>query len=244
MIPRIIHYCWVSDANMPLSIKNCIKSWHRHLPDFTLRLWDGNSFDWTSVPFVHQALQAKKYAFVADYIRLYALYTEGGIYLDSDVEVLQSIQPLLDNSLFFGTEAYRIGDTTHYRIEPAIMGAESGHPFLKQLMAHYEQASFKMDGNAVRSPVMPEVVTTMVERLGYCRSDVEQILDGSVHIYPTAIFSNELVSNRQPSTLAVHHNTGSWMDVSYRGPLYRLCHRMGWTSLYHSFEHITSPRHS
>ena len=102
MIPKIIHYCWLSKDKKPDNVKKCIDSWHRYLPDYDFRLWDITSFDFDSIPFTKDALANKKWAFVSDYIRLYALYNFGGIYLDSDVQVWDSIDDLRDNRFFFG----------------------------------------------------------------------------------------------------------------------------------------------
>ena len=89
MIPKKIHYCWFSGDKKPVSIERCIESWKRVMPDYEIKEWDGNSFDFDSVLFVKQAIEARKWAFASDYVRLYALHTEGGIYLDSDVEVFK-----------------------------------------------------------------------------------------------------------------------------------------------------------
>ena len=87
MIPKQIHLCWLSGDPYPAKIEKCLASWKKHLPDYEVVLWDTERFDLESVPWVKQAFEAKKYAFAADYIRFYALYNYGGIYLDSDVEV-------------------------------------------------------------------------------------------------------------------------------------------------------------
>ena len=94
-IPKILHYCWLSGEPFPDDIRRCIDSWHIHLPDYEFRLWDGNRFNCDSVPYVKQAMQRRKYAFASDYIRLFALFHEGGIYLDSDIEVFRSFDQLL-----------------------------------------------------------------------------------------------------------------------------------------------------
>lgn len=94
-IPKIIHYCWFSGEEMSPFIKKCMKTWEEKLPDYKLRLWDANSFDFDSVPFVRDAYKAKKWAFVTDYIRFYALYTEGGIYMDTDVKVMRNFDEFL-----------------------------------------------------------------------------------------------------------------------------------------------------
>lgn len=117
MIPKIIHYCWMSGDSYPSNIQKCINSWHKYLPDYEIWLWDSNRFDIESSMWVKEAYEMKKYAFCADYIRLYALYNYGGIYLDSDVEVLKSYNELLDLPYFMGLESKGI-------IEAATIGAE------------------------------------------------------------------------------------------------------------------------
>ena len=105
-MPKIIHYCWLSGEPYPELVQRCMQSWKEKLPDYEFMLWDMNRFDIHSVPWVEQACAAKKWAFAADYIRLYALYNYGGIYLDSDVEVLKSFDDLLELPYFFGREHY------------------------------------------------------------------------------------------------------------------------------------------
>lgn len=117
----------------PSNIQKCIDSWHKYLPDYEIWLWDSKRFDIESSMWVKEAYEMKKYAFCADYIRLYALYNYGGIYLDSDVEVLKSYTDLLDLPYFMGLESKGI-------IEAATIGAEKGCPIIKDLMAHYEGA--------------------------------------------------------------------------------------------------------
>ena len=118
MIPKIIHYCWLSNNPYPEEIVNCINSWKKYLPDYQLMLWNFDRFDIDSSIWVKQAYETKKYAFASDYLRLYALYNYGGIYLDVDVEVINSFDNLLDLPYFIGEE------NTIYAIEAATIGAE------------------------------------------------------------------------------------------------------------------------
>ena len=117
MIPKIIHLCWLSGDPYPAKIAKCLDTWKKHLPDYEVMLWDTNRFDLNSSIWVRQAFEKKKYAFAADYIRFYALYHYGGIYLDSDVEVLKSFDDLLDLPYFMGAEKA-------HTPEAAIIGAE------------------------------------------------------------------------------------------------------------------------
>ena len=105
MIPKVIHYWWFGRGQMPELALKCIESWHKYLPGYTLKLWNEDSFDINAVPYVKEAYEARKFAFVTDYIRLYALYHEGGIYMDTDVEVLKPLDDLLDLPAFSGYES-------------------------------------------------------------------------------------------------------------------------------------------
>lgn len=238
MIPKTIHYCWFSGDRKPRTIKRCIDSWQRVMPDYKIRCWDSNSFDFDSVPFVRDAMAAKKYAFAADYVRLYALHTEGGIYLDSDVLVKRSFDSLLDNSFFCGTEAYMANGTVHFRMEPAIMGAAKNHPFLKKCMSFYHDNTFDLK-KTTKDFIMPIVVSRIGEYYGYKYVNSKQQLE-DITIYPTSFFTNTLCQDASnPNNLyAIHQNAGSWIDYSDRGWLYRLCRKHDAMDLYHRIERI------
>ena len=121
MIPKIIHYCWFGCGKMPDLALKCIESWKKFLPDYELRLWNEDTFDINSVPYVKEAYEARKFAFVTDYIRLWALEREGGGYMDTDVEVYKPLDEFLDKEGFTGFE------DIHYPVT-ATMGAEKGNP--------------------------------------------------------------------------------------------------------------------
>lgn len=139
MIPKKIHFCWLSGEEFPPFIQHCIDTWKLVLPDYELILWDTNRFDINRVAWVQEAFAAKKYAFAADYIRLYSVYTEGGIYLDSDVEVLKRFDDLLQYKSFIGFEA------ATESVEAAIFGAEVGCEWCKKAMEFYHDKHFCMD---------------------------------------------------------------------------------------------------
>ncbi len=158
MIPKIIHLCWLSGDPYPEKIQYCIDSWKKVLPDYEVMLWDTSRFDVNSIPWTKQAFEAKKYAFVADYIRLYAVYNYGGIYLDSDVEAIRPFDDLLDLPYFVGAEAGLGG------IELAAFGAEKGLEWVEYAMHYYEGRNFiKEDGEMDIEP-MPRVLRTFFEQ--------------------------------------------------------------------------------
>ena len=141
MIPKILHLCWLSGDEYPPMIQECIQSWSKSLPDYEIWLWDTQRFDVNSTIWTKQAFEAHKYAFVADYIRLYALYNYGGIYLDSDVMVYKSFNDLLDLPYFIGQDYCG-------SFEAAVIGAEKGLPWIKKILDRYENRPFMMtDGN-------------------------------------------------------------------------------------------------
>lgn len=145
-IPKIIHYCWLSGDPYPNDIQECIDSWHEHLPDYDFMLWDMNNFDVSSVPYVKQAVDARKWAFASDYIRLWAIYNYGGIYLDSDIKVLKSFDGLLSEKAF---TAFESGG----RIAAWIFGGEKGAPIFKELLDYYKDRNFlREDGSLEQIP--------------------------------------------------------------------------------------------
>ena len=145
MIPKIIHLCWLSGDPYPRKIQDCLDSWKKHLPSYEIILWDTKRFNIHEVPWVEQAFNTKKYAFAADYIRLYALYHHGGIYLDSDVEILKSLDNFLELPYFVGAE-------TSGTIEAAILGAEKGCDWFKCCLDYYEGRNFIREDGRDHTP--------------------------------------------------------------------------------------------
>lgn len=234
MIPKVIHYCWFSGDKKGRFIRNCIKSWQKVMPDYTIKCWDSDSFDFDSVPFVRQAYREKKWAFVADYIRLYALYTEGGIYLDSDVKVFRSFDPFLNNQFFIGTEPL---PENHFELESAIMGSVAGHPYVKDCLEYYKKINFrKADGSIIAT--CPMIMSRILDQYGYKRVDQEQQLSGGIHIYSRKSFGH-LFGTKPGNLYAIHYFNGSWLDTK-RGLFYRFCKRNDYMKFYLWIENFVS----
>ena len=140
MIPKVIHYCWLSGDPYPEIIQRCIDSWKDKLPDYQFVLWDKNKFDINSHIWVKQAYESRKFAFAADYIRLYALYYYGGIYLDTDVEVLTSFDNLLNRNYFIGLDSQS-------KLEAAIIGSEAKSDWILACLKYYDNRKFYGDKN-------------------------------------------------------------------------------------------------
>lgn len=230
MIPKKIHYCWLSDDPFPKKIQKCMDTWHRTHPDYEIVHWSTRNFDVNSVPYVREAYDARKWAFAADYIRMYALYTQGGIYLDSDVMLLKNFDCFLDNSFFSSMEyhpiqiekcgtmqhldadGHRIDDSfiEGIQIQAAIMGAEPGCPFVKKVLDWYEDNHFVKEDGSLRTDVLsPYIYARVAEEIGFVYKDIDQKLPGRIHIYPSEIFAgnkHEATSN----SYAIHMCAHSW----------------------------------
>lgn len=224
MIPKIIHFCWLSNEEYPPLIKYCIKTWKQILPDYEVILWDASRFDINSVPWVREAFEAKKYAFAADYIRLYALYTMGGIYLDSDVEMLRTFNPLLINKSFLGVEA------STGMIEAAIMAAEANQAWCEEAMSFYRGKSFSMDYVRENDMLAPKVVGRALQNI-FPELNISKIgkplrvNNGDLMVYPAEYFSpikydieksysnmkdNSIKYKSNPHTFCIHRFNASW----------------------------------
>lgn len=232
MIPKIFHLCWLSGDPYPEKIDFCIRSWKKYNPDYEIMLWDTKRFDVDSTPWTKQAFEAKKYAFVADYIRLYAVYHYGGIYLDSDVEVIRSFDDVLDLPYFVGAE---MDDT---KLELAAFGAEKGMPWVKDALDWYEGRSFVKADGSWEDEVQPLV---MRRHLGakYTWTPItmkEQVVrdDSKLFIFPCEWFNahpyseiGHAVYYITKKTHSIHHYAGQWRDDEYYGgPLHKLIYKI------------------
>lgn len=246
MIPKIIHYCWFSDEKKGKIIRRCLHSWHKRLPEYRIRCWDKNSFDFCSVPFVEEAYRHKKYAFMSDYIRLHALYHEGGVYLDSDVEILKNISPLLNNRFFCGTEIHPRDGKLMINIEAAIMGAEPRHPFIKALLDYYNDLHFENKDGSINRIEMPLQISSIAEKSwGYNHVDMSQNLKDGITIYPSSVFSGNndpRAYQHRDQLYAYHHTVASWVDaeteLSHRGRFFHFCHKHDMMRFYGWVERI------
>lgn len=213
MIPKKIHFCWFSGDKYPALIDYCIKSWKKYLPDYEIKLWNFETFPRDKSIWVRQAVDNKKYAFAADYIRAYALYTEGGIYLDSDVEVLKSFDSLLNRSYFLGREKHNL-------VEAAVMGAEKGNQLFGKLLNYYSDREFIKNDGSFDMYTLPKIMGDIIKD-NYSFKDITSldefpVSDDEICIFPDSYFSpksyltGEL--NVEKSTFCIHHFDGGWLN--------------------------------
>lgn len=196
-IPKKIHYVWVGRKEKPKKIKKCMKTWNKYLKNYEIKEWNENNFDVFSHPFVASAYKAKKWAFVSDYIRAYAIYNEGGIYLDTDILLVDSLDELLQNKAFVGFE----NDTHPFT---SVFGAEKGHPFIKEILDFYNSAStnFNFENNNTLS-----VSNLLIKNYGCKLGNIEQELITGIKVYKSGVLCNP-----SPYSKAIHVFTGTWLD--------------------------------
>lgn len=222
-IPKKIHWCWLSGDPLPKHLQKCINSWKKFMPDYELVLWDKNRFDIHSAKFVEDACKSKKWAFATDYIRLYALYTEGGIYLDSDVMVFRPFDKFLDHAAFSSIEycpesiLSRNEDNKYcgYAIQAAIIGSERGNEWIGKCLDHYRrEKAFKMKGGVVDVEVIPDALARYAHLYYGFQYDIPldtpQFLSNDIVIYPPKVFSSTF-SETNMHTYAIHIGDKSWI---------------------------------
>lgn len=211
MIPKKIHYCWLSNEEMPDKLTKCLESWKNKLPDYEIIKWNLNKISLEHNLWIKQAFERKKYAFAADYIRLYALATEGGIYLDSDVEVLKSFNDLLHLPYFICKENSPQG------IEAAIIGAEKNTPWVLECLKYYKDKSFIDDTGKEQTEVLPIILEKQLSKyeLRYIDAPTDfKITSDTIYILPSDFFSPKSYTTKKiqitKNTYAIHHFAGSW----------------------------------
>lgn len=232
MIPKIIHYCWLSDDPIPENLQNYINGWSKIMPDYTIIKWDRHRFNLDEHPFAKAAFDDGKYAFAADYIRVYALYTMGGIYLDSDVEVYKPFDQYLDSSFFTSFEThistflykrligrYIDGNGNRFKdfrtipgigMQAAIIGSEKESPFITKLFDFYSTQTYQTDLGAYRI-VATTVFAQLAEPFGFRYVDELQELKDHVVVYPSHIFSS-LENFNKDKAVALHVCYGGWVS--------------------------------
>ena len=196
MIPKKIHYCWLSGDPYPELIAQCIAGWKDKLPDYEFVLWDANRFDIAGNEWVRQAFETKKYAFAADYIRLFAIYTEGGIYLDTDVEVVKAFDDLLHLPYFVGSEGNGI-------IEAGVFGAEARQSWIKDCLDYYIDKPFIKPDGSLDTLTLPRI---MMQQIGLHREIVE--VSKPTLLSQANPRSNQLLMLPQDFFCAKNHGSG------------------------------------
>lgn len=208
MIPKIIHYCWFGGNEKPKSVIKMINSWKKFCPDYEVKEWNVNNFNININQYCREAYDCEKWAFVSDIARLYALYTDGGIYLDTDVEVVKTLDELLYNDVFLGFEGTEWIGTN-------MIGATKENSFIKEFLDLYKSEKFINNDNTLNTTTNVERLTNLLKnRYGVLLNGNEQNLNG-IHIYTTDYFcpydyiNGKL--NQTQNTYSIHWYSQSWI---------------------------------
>lgn len=236
-IPKVIHYCWFGRGKKPYLIRKCLESWHKVMPDYEIKEWNEDNFDVNAIPFVKLAYEEHKWAFVADVCRFYACYNEGGIYLDTDVEVFKRFDDFLKYNFFAGTEVRVSSKKSFTTLDASAFGCEQGHWFAKDCLDWYSDKPFRLPDGTVSGGVVQVVASMVLEPHGYRRVNEFQMVK-DVAVFPNTVFTNKTVSYDRSVIYSLHHFDGSWTDSPSRGWLFRFCRRHDLMHWYRRIESI------
>lgn len=221
MIPKIIHYCWFGGKPLPDLAEKCLASWRRFQPGFDIKRWDETNFDVNAIAYTREAYAKKKYAFVSDYARFVILYREGGIYFDTDVELLRPLDKIIAAGPFMGDErpgscAVGLG-----------IGAEANMAFLKEMIDFYKTLSFDNVDHQLSTNNVVFYVSSALKKYGYKDCNCKQTVAGFI-IYPSEYFCpidyKTKRKNLTINTFSIHHYAESWVTPRMR--VYELCKRV------------------
>lgn len=210
MIPKKIHYCWFGEKPKSKEVLAFIETWKQVMPDYVIKEWNEDNFDIkNSCNYVREAYNEKKFAFVSDFVRIYALYNEGGIYLDTDVEVLKSYNPLLTFKAFFGLE-------DKDRVATCVIGGEKEYPLFKMILDYYSSRHFIIENKKLDLTPNPVIISKIIEDTYGMVSSNFTFYD-EFYIAPIDFFSpKSFVTNKiitTDRTYSIHHFEGSWIPL-------------------------------
>lgn len=233
MIPKIIHLTWFSGDEYPDNIKQCIQTWKEILPDFQIKIWNMEMARGINIPYINEALEARKWAFAGDVVRAYAVWQDGGVYMDTDIFLLKRFDAFLNLPIVFFNEVNEknwkydnpIGAVDDQgrctmpnvyicgrQIQAAFFMAEKGCPVLNEIVDHYRNMHFKVEEKALNYIISPSIYAKVLEKYGYLYKDSEQHL-GEISVFPSIYIVNtkyDVAAN----TIAIHLGAQSWSNRS------------------------------
>lgn len=212
MIPKVIHYCWFGRGEKPVQALMCIESWKKYLPNYHLKEWNEDTFDVSQNQYVLEAYENRKYAFVTDFVRLYALYHEGGIYMDTDVEVIGCFDSFLHHHAFSGFE-------TDGNVPTGMMAAEKGSVWAKELLDQYDSRRFVKGDGTFDLTTNTTVITNYMVSKGLQLNNQYQDFPGLCTMYPSDYFCPKDhrtgAIHCTTNTVCIHHFAGSWIKRGF-----------------------------
>jgi mannosyltransferase OCH1-like enzyme len=242
MIPQIIHYCWFGRNPLPESAQKCIASWRKFLPNYEIKEWNEDNFDVNIIPYTQQAYEAKKYAFVSDYARFWILYRYGGLYFDTDVEVIKPFDDIIERGPFMGIEVSGKNGSMP-QVAPGLgLGAEPNMAFYKEALEAYSHLSFLNEDGTLNQKTIVAYNTELLIKNGMLPTNEQQQV-AKIWIYPSDYFNpfDELTGRLHitENTRSIHWYSNSWSDSSrFRQWLSRMSHRVFGLRLHNWMERL------
>lgn len=232
MIPKVIHYCWFGRNPLPELAKKCIASWKKFLPDYEIKEWNEDNFDVNIIPYTAEAYMAKKFAFVSDYARFWILYNYGGIYFDTDVEIIKPMDDIIAKGGFMGCELWEktIGKEYSPSIAPGLgLAIEKHNPIYKEIIDIYKNKHFTTAKGVIAENVVTIVTKLLKEKKqGINLNRITEI--ESITIYPYDYFSPIIVGSGEQeftvNTRSIHHYMASWTNKKSPSRLMKICTRL------------------
>ena len=223
MIPKIIHYCWFGKNPLPELAIKCINSWKKYFPDYEIKEWNEYNFDVNIIPYTREAYRVKKYAFVSDYARFWILYNYGGIYFDTDVEVIKPMNDIIADGSFMGcerrVEMYRDGKPLIYVNPGLALGAVPGLELYKEMLEMYSSLHFISSNGALNVKTVVQYTTEVLSKYGLVAVDEIQKCKG-ILVYPPEYFCPITYENGKMNqtinTYTIHHFAASWLSPQQR----------------------------
>lgn len=221
MIPKVIHYCWFGRSPLPELATKCIASWRKFFPDYEIREWNEDNFDVNILPYTSEAYQAKKYAFVSDYARFWILYHYGGLYFDTDVEVIKGMDDVIARGNFMGYEEISEKAAHPNPIAPGLgLGFAPGLGVIREILDQYMDIRFIKNGKANETTVV-KYATDIVQRHKINKyKDGIDVIDDGIYLYspeyfcPLNYYTGKLTIT--DNTRTIHHYTASWMTAKQK----------------------------
>ena len=209
MIPKKIHYCWFGHGALPQLAKDCIASWHRYMPDWEYKLWTEDNFDVSSVPYVKEAYEEGKYAFVSDYVRLWVLCREGGLYMDVDFMVYKSFEDLLQWKAFAGFEGSK-----HAPLMMGVCASEAHGEWVTEMLNAYRDRHFFLSDGRMDVTTNVQFITAVMASNGFRQDGSEQAYK-DLQVFPVDYFCPRQTTGeyfRTENTYCEHMGLDSWAD--------------------------------
>ena len=217
MIPKVIHYCWFGGKPLPQKLKKYMQSWRLYCPGYKICRWDETNFDVTAYPYTQQAYQAKKFAFVSDVARLWVLVKEGGIYLDTDVEVIKPLDAIFSYRAVSGFEDGK-------KVPTGLMACEKGFALFEEFLCAYENKPFLRDDHTYDLTTNVDRITHACQKKGLLQNNTKQTIE-EFTLLPQEYFCPKDYETGlvhiTPNTFTIHHFWGSWLNVPLRVKVYR-----------------------